>query len=248
VAVESRSVDLIENQHSCDELHGGWPTVIVQHLFPILPEGYVAAPRVHLGATFEIDVTGYEQGELAPEEQASKASGGSAIATWAPPKPTLTLETELSDQDEYEVQVYDARHGRRLVAAIEIVSPSNKDRPESRRAFVAKVAALLQRNVCVSLFDLVTIRQFNLYADLLELVGRTDPLLGAQPPALYTVTVRGRKRIRRRPLLGYLVLPDGDRPTAAGAADLVVRRSGCERRSGDQLRRNLPRPSYLLIR
>jgi hypothetical protein len=61
----------------------------------------------------------------------------------------------------YEVRVYDARHGRRLVAAIEIVSPSNKDRPESRRAFVAKVAARLQRDVSVSLVDVVTIRQFN---------------------------------------------------------------------------------------
>ncbi len=93
------------------------------------------------------------------------------------PKPTLTLETELPDQDEYEVRVYDVRHGRRLVAAIEIVSPSNKDRPESRRAFVAKVAALLQRDVSVSVVDIVTIRQFNLYADLLELIGGTDPML-----------------------------------------------------------------------
>ena len=84
-----------------------------------------------------------------------------------------------------------SRHGRRLVAAIEIVSPSNKDRPESRRAFVAKVAALLQHDVSVSLVDIVTIRQFNLYADLLELIGRSDPMFGAEPPALYAVTTRG---------------------------------------------------------
>jgi hypothetical protein len=55
---------------------------------------------------------------------------------------------------------YDARHGPRLVAAIEIVSPSNKDRPENRGAFVAKVAALLQRDVSVSFVDIVTIRHF----------------------------------------------------------------------------------------
>ena len=102
------------------------------------------------------------------------------------------MEAELPDQDEYEVRVYDARHGRRLVAAIEIVSPSNKDRPESRRAFVAKVAALLQRDVSVSIVDIVTIRRFNLYADLLELIGGSDPMLGAEPPGLYAVTVRGR--------------------------------------------------------
>ncbi len=181
----------VESKHSWDELHGGWPMMIVQHLFPILPKGYVAAPGVHLGTAFEIDVSAHERDTPEDDEKGHTASGGVAVAAWAPPKPTLTLEAELPDQDEYEVRVYDARHGRRLVAAIEIVSPSNKDRPESRRAFVAKVAALLQRDVCVALVDVVTIRQFNLYADLLELVGKSDPMLGAEPPALYAATVRG---------------------------------------------------------
>jgi Protein of unknown function (DUF4058) len=170
----------VENKHSWDELHGMWPAVIVQQLFPILPKGYVAAPGVHLGMAFEIDVTAYETDES---------------------QPTLTLETELPDQDEYEVRVYDVRHGRRLVAAIEIVSPSNKDRPESRRAFVAKAATLLQQDVCVSVVDLVTVRQFNLYGDLLALVGGSDPMLDPEPPALYAVTVRGRKRVGRRLML-----------------------------------------------
>src|SRR5258708_1667561 len=150
----------VEDEHSWDELHGMWPAVIVQQLFPILPEGYVAAPRVHLGTAFEIDVSTYERIEAARPERQPDESGRVAVAAWAPPKPTLTLETELPEQDEYEVRIYDVRHGRRLVAAIEIVSPSNKDRPESRRAFVAKVATLLQRGVCVSLVDIVTIRQF----------------------------------------------------------------------------------------
>ncbi len=59
----------------------------------------------------------------------------------------------------------------------------------------------------MSLVDIVTIRQFNLYADLLELIGRTDPMLGAEPPALYAVTTRGRKRIRKRPLLDTWFYP-----------------------------------------
>ncbi len=105
------------------------------------------------------------------------------------------------DQDEYEVQIYDERYGRRLVAAIELISPSNKDRPESRRVFVGKVAALLQRNVCVSLVDVVTIRNFNLYADVLEFIGGSDPALENKPPCLYAVTMRGRKRPRQRSLL-----------------------------------------------
>ncbi|MFO0949684.1 MAG: hypothetical protein U0835_00740 [Isosphaeraceae bacterium] len=158
----------VETRHSWDELHGMWPAVMVQKLFTLLPEGYVAAPGVHLGTAFEIDVSAYEQDETQRAEPAVPVGGGLAVS----PRPTLTLETELPDQDEYEVRVYDARHGRRLVAAVKLVSPANKDRPESRRAFVGKVAALLQQNVCVSLVDVVTVRD-SLRA--LDFVGGSDP-------------------------------------------------------------------------
>jgi hypothetical protein len=177
-----------------------WPAAIVQHLFTRLPQGYVAAPGVHLVSSYEIDVSTYEEDEP-PSGGATTGNGGVAVATRILPPPTLILETELPDQEEYEVRIYDEHRGRTLVAAIEIVSPSNKDRPVSRRAFVAKTAALLQRGVCVSIVDLVTVRQFNLYAELLELVGQADPSLGAEPPQLYAVTLRGRKRTKKRPLL-----------------------------------------------
>jgi hypothetical protein len=196
----------LDHKHSWDELHGGWPMTIVQRLFPILPEGYVAAPTVHLGPSFEIDVSTFEQDE--PSAVSGATPGGTA--TCAIPSPTLTLEAEVAEQDEYEVRVYDSRRGRMLVAAIEIVSPANKDRPEHRRAFVAKCAALLQKNVCVSIVDIVTVRQFNLYADLLDLIGKEDPALradGADPPYLYAVTLRGRKQPRKRPLLDAWFYP-----------------------------------------
>jgi hypothetical protein len=178
-----------------------WPAAIVQHLFTRLPPGYVAAPGVHLVSSYEIDVSTYEEDERPSAGATETGNGGVAVATRTLPPPTLILETELPDQEEYEVRIYDEQRGRTLVAAIEIVSPSNKDRPVSRRAFVAKTAALLQRGVCVSIVDLVTVRQFNLYAELLELVGQADPSLGAEPPHLYAATLRGRQRIKKRPLL-----------------------------------------------
>jgi hypothetical protein len=191
----------VENRHSWDELHGGWPMVIVQSLFQQLPEGFVAVPNVHLGNAFAIDVSAYEQLDSDSPEVSAGSSGGVAMAVRNQPEPTLTLQTELQELDEYEVRIYDEHHNRRLVAAIELISPSNKDRPESRRAFVGKVAALLQRNVCVSLVDIVTIRQFNLYSDLLEFVGGSDPMLLQKSVSLYAVTLRGRKRPRQRSLL-----------------------------------------------
>lgn len=195
----------VEKKHSWDELHGGWPMMIVRQLFPILPEGYIAAPGVHLGKLFEIDVSVYEEDEA--EARAAKTSAGDGIvAAMAAPSPTFTVETDWPDQDEYEVLIYDERHGRRL-AAIEIVSPGNKDRPESRRAFVSKAAALLQENVCVSVVDLVTVRQFNLYGDILELIGHPDLAAGVQGTFLYAATLRGRKRLHQRPLLDAWFYP-----------------------------------------
>ena len=194
----------VNDKHSWDSMYAGWPAMIVQQLFDILPSGFVAAPGVHFGKDFEIDVSAFEEDEPA---ESITSSGDSGVATVAPPAPTLTLEADLSDQDEFEVQVYDVERGRELVAAIEIVSPSNKDRPEHRRAFVAKVAALLQKEVCVSVVDLVTIRQHNLYADLLELIDRNDPQLGPTPPNLYAVTIRSRKPPERRSVLDVWYYP-----------------------------------------
>lgn len=90
------------------------------------------------------------------------------------------------------MRVYDTDEGRRLVAAIEIVSPANKDRPEHRRAFVAKCVSLLQNRVSVTIVDLVTTRDFNLYSDLLDLMGQTDPTLAGGAAGL-----RRRVSLRR---------------------------------------------------
>jgi hypothetical protein len=137
----------VDNAASWEELHGGWPMVIVQQLNQKLPPGYVAAPRVHAGAQAEIF-------------------------------------------DEFEVRIYDAQRGRTLVAIIEIVSPANKDRPEHRNAFVGKCAALLQKGVAVGIVDLVTVRHFNLYADVLGFFGHTDPTLSDPPPHIYAASCR----------------------------------------------------------
>jgi hypothetical protein len=174
---------------SVEALYGGWPMVIVQQLRKVLPQGYVAGPRVHLGAQIEIDVNVKERDGFAQVKFSDADSGGVATATWVAP-PSLHIETDLTNFDEYEVRVYDAERGRQLVAAIEIVSPANKDRPEKRNAFVGKCAALLQRGVAVSIIDLVTIRQFNLYAEPLSFIGHSDPTLPANPPAIYAATCR----------------------------------------------------------
>lgn len=115
-----------------------------------------------------------------------------ATAVWAPPQPTLVVASDLPGEEVYEVHIYDRRRRARLVAAIEIVSPSNKDRPESRRAFVAKCAGLLRERVSVTIVDVITTRTTNLYAELLDFLGRSDPRVGSEP--LYCTACRMTKR------------------------------------------------------
>jgi hypothetical protein len=180
----------LDNIASWEELHGQWPAIIVQHLRKKLPHGYVAAPRVHAGAQAEIDVAAFEKDDVPSIHGISEANGGVATAVWAPPAASVAIETEVPDFDEYEVRIYDAQRGRLLVAAIEIVSPANKDRPEHRNAFIGKCAALLQKGVAVSIVDLVTVRHFNLYADVLGFLGHNDPTLAVPPPHIYAASCR----------------------------------------------------------
>jgi hypothetical protein len=192
----------LDNVHSWDELHGGWPMMIVRRLVEVLPEPYFAAPAVHLGTLFEVDIGTYHE----PQSESTVAEmerGGAVVAAYAPPKPTLTLEPQLPDQDVYEVRIFDSRRNRRLVAAIELVSPSNKDRAESRATFVSKVATLLKNNICVSIVDVVSTSEFNLYAELMQALQSVDPALGSEPPPMYAVTIRTRFENRRRLMDGW---------------------------------------------
>ena len=184
---------------SWEGFHGGWPMVIVQKLGQILPDQFVAEPRVHLGSQIEIDIATFDTDDFSTHSfESGSSSGGVATAVWAPAQPSLAVESELPDLDEYEVRIYDMERGRQLVAAIELVSPANKDRPEHRRQFVAKCAALLQQQVSVVIVDVVTIRDFNLYAELLEMLDQRDPALGLQPPSLYAVACRRRESHNKR--------------------------------------------------
>jgi hypothetical protein len=190
--------------------HGGWPMVIVQQLVKKLPPRYVAAPRVHSGSQVEIDVATYDTEDCGSSPEPGPSNGRVATAVWGPAQPTLAVETELLDADEYAVRVYDTRRGRRLVAAVEIVSPANKDWPEHRQLFVARCAALLQQRVAIAVVDLVTVRDFNLYADLLELLRHSDPTLSVEPPPLYAVACRWRPQGQAR------VLETWNQPLALG--------------------------------
>ena len=59
------------------------------------------------------------------------------------------------------------------------------------------LAALLQKGVAVSIVDIVTVRQFNLYVELMGLIGHSDPTMGDPPPHTYAAACRWVKRGER---------------------------------------------------
>jgi hypothetical protein len=186
----------LDNMRHWESLHGGWPMMIIAGLRHKLPRRFFAEVQVHSGASVEIDVATFEKEgeEVLASGNENDNSGGVATAVWAPPLPTLAVATDLPAQDVYEVRVYDEKRQSRLVAAVEIVSPANKVRPEHRRAFAAKCASLLGEQVSVAIIDMVTTRTPNLYAELLDLIGQTDPSLNPEPPLLYATACRMTKR------------------------------------------------------
>jgi hypothetical protein len=172
--------------------HATWPVMIVARLRRQLPRRYLVLPRVHSESSVEVDVATFHDERPTPGAagQANGNTGGVATAVWAPPRPTLTFATDLPAQDVNEVRVYDEKSGRRLVAAVEIISPANKDRPEHRQAFVAQCLGLLQELVSIVLVDVVTTRGANLYGELLEALGQSDPTLDRESASPYAAACR----------------------------------------------------------
>ena len=113
-----------------ESLHGTWPALMALDLNAKLSSRYIASPRIHLGAAFEIDVAALRHDRDIPAVR-SEEEGGVATALWAPPQPTLTLQTVLPEQDEYEVLVHETST-RRLVAGRRKRGRRKRDRRRKR--------------------------------------------------------------------------------------------------------------------
>lgn len=141
----------------------------------------------------ELDIGTLERESSGHSPGPRNGEGGvavAAVAAWTPASPTILLDTELPEPSEYEVNIY-TQDEFRLVAAIELVSPSNKDRPENRQTFVNKCETLLKKNVCVTIVDPVTNRTSNLFGELLDELD--IPRTAVSRSGIYAVTCRGQR-------------------------------------------------------
>ena len=125
---------------SWESFHAQWIAALGDSLNRVLPDRYYAEIQVHFGGRIELDVATWER-ETPPPSERWAGNGGVAVAealAWALTAPALTMPAVFPD--ELEVLVYNDDGGRALVAAVELISPGNKDRPATRRAFAAKCA------------------------------------------------------------------------------------------------------------
>lgn len=120
----------LNRTHPWRSFHGAWAAAIARLLNGgVLPNGYYAMPFLGQEGPVEIDVATIQ--EFRPEDSGSPL-------VWAPPAPELAVAVAWPGVDDIRVEVFADDGDPPLVAAIELVSPGNKDRPQTRDAFTAK--------------------------------------------------------------------------------------------------------------
>lgn len=137
--------------------HHGWIEEIARALNRgVLPADYYALPEQH-AAGFGPDVLTLQTAEAEDDDSTSTtgdaSSGGVLLAT---PKLPPTAETDMAFYRRKQNTI-GIRHvsGDRIVAMIEIVPPGNKAARNPLRAFVAKAAELLDRQIHLLIVDLL---------------------------------------------------------------------------------------------
>jgi hypothetical protein len=170
-----------------ESFHTTWASALADHLNQgLLPPGYIALEQIHAGAPAEIDVATWSE---------SDTGGGTATATrtvWVPAAAPVVLPALFPESCTVEIQASEG--GRTLVAALELVSPANKDRDSKRRLFAAKCATYLARGVALVVIDVVTTRQNNLHNELIDLMGLDPAFRLPATSSLYAVAYRPLRR------------------------------------------------------
>ncbi len=166
----------LSNRRHWHAFHNAWATYLATDLNQRLPEGYFAEPNVQFG--IEIDVATFQEPEHTTQSEPPTINN----STWQPPAPTQYIDFPTTDE-VVEINIISNEGGPNLNAAIELISPANKDRPHQRNAFTAKCEAYLREGVSLAIVDVVTTRQANLHGALLKRLQGTENINGLESSA-----------------------------------------------------------------
>ncbi len=213
----------LQGRRHWEGFHGRWAAALADALNETLPQEYFAEFQVTLGTRVEVDVATFTEAGAPAANGPDGSTTAVQTRVWTPPVPVAVVPAVFPD--DFEVQVFSSAAGPVLVAAIELVSPGNKDRPEARRAFAAKCAAYLQRGIGLVVVDIVTLRHANLHDELITLLGHTEAAAFPAPTPLYATAYRPAHRQERNEIDVWR------EPLAIGQAlpilPLAVRGLGC---------------------
>jgi hypothetical protein len=234
----------LNRTHPWRSFHGAWAAAMARLLNQgELPPGYYAVPLVDRDGPIEIDVVALREAG-AP----GSASGVVESRAWDAPAPALAVAVNLASVDGVQVQVFADEGDPRLAAAVELLSPRNKDRSAARQAFAVKCVGYLQQGSSVVVVDTVTTRRTDLNGTILSLLGvdsgRAALSLGSLSAVSYRAVQREEETQRLElwpaPLALGAPLPtlplwiacdfsvrlDLDASCQLACADLRIRRSG----------------------
>lgn len=162
-------------------VHSMWTAMIAVELNRLLPTQFRAIPQNRSGNYLEVDVATVEW-----------ASAKVGIGGWQPEAPARTKNVHLPELDHYEIRIVKQEASSKLVGAIELVSPANKDRPGNRVAFAGKCVGYLRMGIGVIVVDVVTNRHqclLGLIEEMLELDSLEKPS-EIEDGSLYAVAYR----------------------------------------------------------
>ncbi|HWY87493.1 MAG TPA: DUF4058 family protein [Gemmataceae bacterium] len=159
----------IDRRYHWESFHSNWATRLADGIGARLPEEFQVEEHCHAGTSLEIDIATFQEGgEQSGATNNGLSSSTKTLATWTPSAALYTMPAVFPDC--FEVRVFSTMGGLTLVGAIELISPANKDRPDTRRAFSTKCAGYLYRGVSLVIIDIVTSRKANLHNETLRLM------------------------------------------------------------------------------
>jgi hypothetical protein len=202
-----------------DGVHLLWITELLRWIKPRLPEGY----RAYIGTAPTVAVGAPERPDVSVRQWPAEPPAAESPAPATEPNLTEPDEEIAVASLDPGVALYVEIRGR-LVAAVELVSPRNKDRPVARATYLARYLGYLLEGVHLLLVD-VHRRPLNFsFADRIaqELQMRQPP---CPPPLAVSYRVGepaaagGRLlAIWRRPLAADAALPTLPLPLSVGVS------------------------------
>jgi hypothetical protein len=175
-----------------DSLHLVWQAQLLDWIQPRLPEGY----RAYLGSVPALTI------------DTPNGRPDLGVRDWSPPTPRPTPAPSAAIEPDTEAvalfsldpmrAVHIDLHGQ-LIAAIEIVSPRNKDRPAARERYLGRYLGYVHQAVHLMLIDLLPRPDGFSFAEAIA-----ASLNYAQPPcpAPFAVSYRVGEAVPEGTLLG----------------------------------------------